>query len=260
MPAIADFFRTLFSRIAAGFSRPAPNPTPQPTVGRGSKNCVIHNNCNPLTNPSVRYTAVSNIVTNGNWDMQVNVYSARGTSAYTQFVMAVTSSGEIQWSIEGWRVSGPNIFNTCDQHLYQLPGAFLPAGYALSESFETDPASGNAVSLTFRVSRGSTILAERRVTLDQTLPICDPRPFTWDASYLFVPVALETNISGYNNGVAVSFSEARATISYSAASGILWSNDIPSCTETKATTVETSNEAYDQPTGSGNTLIQTCHL
>ncbi len=258
MSAVADFFRALFNPIVGLFSR-APQP-PVTLVGQGNKNCVIYNNCNPLTNPSVRYAAQSDIVANGNWDMQVNVYSATGTSAYTQFVMAVASSGEVQWSIEGWRVSGPNIFNTCDQHLYQLPGTFLPAGYVLSEVFETDPASGNIIAVRFMVQSGSTVLANRRVTLDQTLPICDPVPFTWDNSYLFVPIALETNISGYNNGVAVSFSSARATLSYSAGSGIRYSSDIPSCTETKAQTVETSNQNYDQPTGSGNTLTQTCHL
>jgi hypothetical protein len=253
MSFMLNFLQGLFSPIRSLFSRPA-------SSGQGNKNCIIYNNCNPLANPSVRYAAVSDIVADGNWDMQVNVYSATGTSAYTQFVMAVTSSGEVQWSIEGWRLSGPNIFNTCDQPLHKLPGTFLPAGYALSELFETDPASGNITAVTFAVLNGPTVLSRQRVTLDQTLPICDPVPFTWDNAYLFVPVALETNVSGYNNGVAVAFSSARATLSYSAGSGIAWSKEIPSCTETKAQTVETSNQAYDQPTRTGNALTQACHL
>ena len=178
MSAIVDLFRSVF------------NPRRVPTHGgQGNKNCIIHNNCNPLTNPSVKYTALADIVANGNWDMQVNVYSAKGESAYTQFVMAVTSSGEVQWSIEGWRLSGPNIFDTGDYKLYQLPGT-LRAGYALSEVFETDPASGGIIAVTFLVSNGSTVLAQQRVTMDQTLPVRNPTPFAWNNSYRFIPVSL----------------------------------------------------------------------
>jgi hypothetical protein len=121
-------------------AQPTPEPAPQQPSGLGgNRNYILWNNCIPLVNPSVTFTAGSDMRASGNWDLQVNAYAPSGADAYMQFVLAVTSAGEVQWSIENWPISGDNLFNTCDQPLFRLPSSFLPKGYSIGVKMNTDP-------------------------------------------------------------------------------------------------------------------------
>ena len=223
--------------------QPAPSPPPGPPSGlSGNRNYILWNSCIPLVNPSVIFRANADIRANGNWDVQVNAYAPSGTDAYMQFVLAVTTSGEVQWSIENWPISGDNLFNTCDQLLFKLPSNFLPRGYAIGLTMNTDPATSNVVSLDFSVAdAGGRQVASRNVKLDNTLPLCSGR---WDDSYLSQVVGFEPNIVGYNGGVAVKFSSGSGGTLECSAGAVAASMSIPSCAETKAGTVEDSNMGY----------------
>lgn len=226
---------------------PAPPSSPQPPAGpssgmSGNRNYILWNGCSALLNPSVGFKAATDVSAGGNWDLQVNAYSPAGTDAYMQFVLAVTTSGEVQWSIENWPISGSNLFNTCDQHLFQLPSSFLAAGCSIGLNMNTDPSTKNVTSVDFWVKNASgTQVAYRNVKLDATLPICDG---AWKDSYLSQVIGLEPNIVGYNGGVAVSFRAGSSGTLECGADAISASTSVPSCAETKAGTVENSNMAY----------------
>lgn len=194
---------------------PTPTPTPPPSGYSGNRNYILWNDCLPLVNPSVSFTAGSDLRANGNWDLQVNVYSPTGADAYMQFVLAVTASGEVQWSIENWPISGNNLFNTCDQPLYQLPGGFLPKGYSIGVKMNTDPTTSRVSSLEFTVNNDAGAqVATKTVSLGSTLPLCNG---TWSDSFLSQVIGFEPNIVGYNGGVAVAFSSgSNGSISCSA--------------------------------------------
>jgi hypothetical protein len=219
----------------------------------GNRNYILWNQCNPLVNPSVIFTASSDIHANGNWDIQVNAYAPSGADAYMQFVLAVTAAGEVQWSIENWPISGNNLFNTCDQHLFQLPSGFLPNGYSISLRMNTDPVTKNVTSLDLGVSdaNGASV-AQKNVKLDASLPLCNG---SWNDSYLSQVIGFEPNIVGYNGGVAVAFSAGCGGTLRCFAEVISATSSIPSCAETKAGTVEDSNMAYSVAVQSSQGLV-----
>jgi hypothetical protein len=179
---------------------------------------------------------------NGNWDLQVNAYSPAGTDAYMQFVLAVTTSGEVQWSVENWPVSGSNLFNTCDQHLFQLPSTFMPQGYSIALQMNTDPSTNYVTSLGFSVNDANgTQVAYKAVNLDSSLPVCSG---SWNESYLSQIIGFEPDVVGYNGGVAVSFPSGCSGVLDCSAAAIAPSTSIPGCAEAKAGTVENSNMGY----------------
>ena len=235
-----------------------PNPTPPPISGpssglSGNRNYILWNACNPLVNPSVTFTARTDMRASGDWDLQVNAYAPSGTDAYMQFVIAVTSLGEVQWSIENWPISGNNLFNTCDHHLFQLPSNFLPSGYSIGLKMNTDQVTKKVTSLDLNVddANGARVVS-KNVRLDSSLPICSGG---WEDSYLSQVVGFEPNIVGYNGGVAVNFSlGCRGTLRCSA-DAISASSSIPSCAETKAGTVESSNMAYSVAVQASSALV-----
>ena len=235
---------------------PGPSPPPSgnsPSGMSGNRNFILWNSCAPLVNPSVVFTATSDIHANGNWDIQVNAYAPSGADAYMQFVLAVTTSGEVQWSIENWPISGNNLFNTCDQHLYKLPSGFLPNGYSIGLKMNTDPATMNVTSLDLTVTdAGGNPVAKRNVRLDSSLPICSGG---WNDSYLSQVVGFEPNIVGYNGGVAVNFSPGCSGVLECSAEAISASSSIPSCAETKAGTVEDSNMGYSTAVQTSPSLV-----
>jgi len=218
----------------------------------GNRNYILWNGCQPLVNPSVAFTAGSDIRANGNWDLQVNAYAPSGADAYMQFVIAITAAGEIQWSIENWPVSGPNLFNTCDQHLCNLPSNFLPKGYSIAIRMNTDN-SNNVVSVEFSVTDalGATV-ARQNVPLDSSLSLCSG---TWSDSFLSEVIGFEPNLVGYNRGVAVAFSSGCSGSLACRADSISASSSIPSCAETKAGTVETSNFQYSPASQVSGSLV-----
>ncbi|MDA4134894.1 MAG: hypothetical protein OK441_04945 [Thaumarchaeota archaeon] len=224
-------------------TQPPPAATPPQASGLGgNRNYILWNNCIPLVNPSVTFTAGSDLRANGNWDLQVNAYAPSGADAYMQFVLAVTTAGEVQWSIENWPISGDNLFNTCDQPLFKLPSSFLPKGYSIGVKMNTDPNTINVTSLEFSVSdaTGSSV-ARKTVPLNSTLPICSG---SWKDAYLSQVIGFEPDVVGYNGGVAVSFS-SRCTGSLACSADVISASySIPACAETKAGTVEDSNMQY----------------
>jgi hypothetical protein len=231
---------------AAGASQPTPapssGPSPQPSGFAGNRNYILWNDCVPMVNPSVTFTAGTDMRANGNWDFQVNAYAPSGADAYMQFVLAVTSSGEVQWSIENWPISGNNLFNTCDQPLYKLPASFLPKGYSIGVKMNTDPNTNNVSSVEFTVSDAAGAqVARTTVPLGSRLPLCSG---SWSDAYLSQVVGFEPNLVGYNGGVAVAFSSGTAGSLVCGADSISASSSIPACTETKAGTVEDSNLQY----------------
>jgi hypothetical protein len=242
---------------AGGGSPGAPTPVgppPQPSGFAGNRNYILWNNCVPLVNPSVTFTTGSDVKASGNWDLQVNAYTPSGADAYMQFVLAVTAAGEVQWSIENWPVSGNNLFNTCDQSLYNLPSTFLPKGYALAVRMNTDPNTTKATSVEFSVNNAKgTQVASRTVTLDSSLPLCSG---AWKDSYLSQVIGLEPNVVGYNGGVAVAFSSGTlGTLACSAVTSISASSSVPACAETKAGTTENSNIQYSVATQVSGSLV-----
>lgn len=221
--SILDFILGLFRR--------------PPALG-GNHNYVLWDWCRPLVNPSVRLVAGSDVRADGNWDLQVNAYAPSRADAYMQFVVAVTTTGEVQWSIENWPVSGDNLFNTCDHHLYQLPGDYLPKDWSLGVGMNTDD---KVTSVDFSVSDGGPLpVASVRVPLDATLPLCNG---SWKDDYLSQVVGFEPNVVGYNGGVRVRFAPFSAVLECRAQS-IATNRAIPACAEAKATTVEDSNARY----------------
>lgn len=236
-------------------SPPTPTPPPQPSGFAGNRNYILWNNCTPMVNPSVTFTAGSDLNASGNWDLQVNAYAPSGTDAYMQFVIAVTSSGQVQWSIENWPLSGNNLFNTCDQLLYKLPSTFLPKGYSIAVEMNTDASTFKVTSLVFSVNDATGAqVASRNVPLNVTLPLCNG---TWNDSYLSQVIGFEPNVVGYNGGVEVAFPSGSLGVLACAANSISPSSSIPGCAETKAGTVENSNMQYSvatQPTPSSVTI------
>ena len=231
----------------------APPGVGPPSGLSGNRNYILWNNCNPLVNPSVVFRADEDVRASGNWDLQVNVYAPSGTDAYMQFVLAVTTSGEVQWSIENWPISGNNLFNTCDQHLFQLPSSFLPKGYSISLRMNTDPVSNAVRSVDFGVSDSNgNQAALKHVPLDSTLPICSGK---WDDSYLSQAIGFEPNVVGYANGVAVRFSLVSGGRLECSANAISASTSIPSCAEAKAGTVENSNMGYSAAVQVSQSLV-----
>jgi len=215
---------------------------PQPPGLAGNRNYILWNGCKPLVNPSVAFTARSDMRASGNWDLQVNAYAPSGADAYMQFVLAVTAAGQVQWSIENWPISGDNLFNTCDQPLYNLPSAFLPEGYAIAVKMNTDPTTNNVTSVEFSVSDATGAqVARQTVPLGPTLPLCSG---SWKDSYLSRVIGFEPNLVGYNGGVAVAFSSGSIGTLACGADSISASSSIPGCAETKAGTVESSNLQY----------------
>lgn len=239
--------------VGGGQSEVSPPPASTPTGLAGNRNYILWDNCKPLVNPSVAFTAASDVHATGNWDMQVNAYAPSGADAYMQFVIAVTQAGDVQWSIENWPVSGNNLFNTCDQPLARLPSGFLPSGYTIAVKMNTDPSSGKVTSVEFSVTDGSGLpVGLKAVPLDSSLPLCNG---TWDDSYLSQVVGFEPNIVGYNGGVAVAFSSGCSGSMACRADSISASASIPSCAETKAGTVENSNMQYSVSAQSSGALV-----
>jgi hypothetical protein len=219
----------------------------------GNRNYIMWNGCAPLVNPSVLFTAGNDIHANGNWDMQVNAYSPSGTDAYMQFVLAVTDSGQVQWSIENWPISGNNLFNTCDQPLFQLPSNYLPKGYSIGLNMNTDPTTKNVVSVDFSVVNASGVrVASRNVPLDSSIPLCNG---SWNDSYLSQVIGFEPNIVGYNGGVAVAFASGCGGTLVCSAAAISASTSIPSCAEAKAYTVENSNMGYSMAVQTSGSVV-----
>lgn len=242
---------------AGGGSPTTPPPStgpPPPSSGfAGNRNYILWNNCVPMVNPSVTFTAGSDMMANGNWDLQVNAYAPSGTDAYMQFVLAVTSAGEVQWSIENWPLSGANLFNTCDHLLYKLPSSFLPKGYSISVKMNTDPGTNNVTSLEFSVSNAAGAqVAQATVPLNSTLPLCSG---TWNNSYLSQVIGFEPNVVGYNGGVQVIFSSGCIGTLACSAGSISASSSIPTCAETKAGTVENSNMQYSVASQASLSLV-----
>jgi len=236
-------------------SVPSAGPTPQPSGFAGNRNYIMWNQCVPLVNPSVTFTAATDMRASGNWDLQVNAYAPSGADAYMQFVIAVTSSGEVQWSIENWPLSGNNLFNTCDQPLYKLPSSFLPKGYSIGVKMNTDPSTGNVTSLEFSVADGAGAqVARTTVPLNSKLPLCSG---SWSDSYLSQVIGFEPNIVGYNGGVAVAFSSGSLGNLACAADSIAPSSSIPVCAETNAGTVEDSNLQYSVAVQVSRSLVTT---
>jgi hypothetical protein len=226
---------------------------PQPFGFAGNRNYILWNGCAPLVNPSVAFTAGSDMHASGNWDLQVNAYALSGTDAYMQFVLAVTAAGEVQWSIENWPVSGDNLFNTCDHLLCELPSSFLPKGYSVGVKMNTDPKTSNVVSVEFSVSDATgALVASRTVPLDSSLPLCNG---SWKESYLSQVIGFEPNLVGYNGGVVVSFSSGCAGTLACSAVSISASSSIPGCAETKAGTVESSNLQYSPANQASQSLV-----
>lgn len=236
-------------------SPPPPSPAPSAPSGlAGNRNYILWNNCVPLVNPSVTFTANSDLHASGNWDLQVNAYAPSGTDAYMQFVLAVTMAGEVQWSIENWPMSGDNLFNTCDQSLFKLPSNFLPKGYSIGLKMNTDPATGNVGSVEFGVSNAAGVqVANRLVSLNASLPLCSG---AWNDSYLSQVIGFEPNVVGYNGGVAVAFSRGCAGSLSCSADSISPSSSIPYCAETKAGTVENSNMQYSEAVQVSPSLVR----
>lgn len=217
-------------------------PPPSPSGMSGNRNYILWNGCNPLVDPAVTFTAGTDVHANGNWDLQVNAYSPSGTDAYMQFVIAVTGSGQVQWSIENWPISGNNLFNTCDQLLCKLPSSFLPQGYSLGVRMNTDPATKKVVSVDFSVGgAGGSQVALKNVALNSSLPVCSG---SWNDSYLSPVIGFEPNIVGYNGGVEVSFSSGSGGTLVCSAAAVSASTSIPPCAEARAGTVENSNMGY----------------
>jgi hypothetical protein len=227
---------------ADGAQPTAPAPPPPASGLAGNRNYILWNNCIPLVNPSAVFTATSDVRANGNWDLQVNAYAPSGSDAYMQFVLAVTTRGDVQWSVESWPISGDNLFNTCDQPLFKLPSTFLPKGYSIGVKMNTDPNTINVTSVEFSVSdAGGNQVARKSVPLNSTLPICSG---AWKDSYLSQVVGFEPDVVGYNGGVAVAFSSGNTGSLSCSADSISASNSIPSCAEARAGTVEDSNMQY----------------
>jgi hypothetical protein len=224
-------------------SQTSPSPTPpQPSGLGGNRNYILTNNCIPLVNPSASFTAGSDLHASGNWDLQVNAYAPSGTDAYMQFVIAVTTAGEVQWSIENWPISGENLFNTCDQALFKLPSTFLPKGYSIGVKMNTDPSTIDVTSVEFSVSDSTgNAVARKTVPLNSTLPLCSG---AWKDSYLSQVIGFEPDVVGYNGGVAVAFSSGSSGSIACSADSISASSSIPSCAEARAGTVEDSNMQY----------------
>ncbi len=244
------FFGMVGKSLASsnGASAPGGSGQPQPPSAgsasglSGNRNYIMWNGCSPLVNPSVAFTAGNDIHANGNWDIQVNAYAPSGTDAYMQFVLAVTASGQVQWSIENWPISGNNLFNTCDQPLFQMPSSYLPKGYSIGLSLNTDPTTNEVASVDFSVVNASGVrVAHRSVPLDSSLPLCSG---SWDDSYLSQVIGFEPNIVGYNGGVAVRFTPGCGGTLVCRAGVISASTSIPGCAEAKAGTVENSNVGY----------------
>jgi hypothetical protein len=236
-----------------GAGTPPSSNALQPSGFAGNRNYILWDNCVPLVNPSVAFTAGSDLRANGNWDLQVNAYAPSGTDAYMQFVLAVTTAGEVQWSVENWPVSGDNLFNTCDHLLFKLPSTFLPKGWSISLKMNTDPTTNNVISLEFGVSDSTGAqVARRTLPLDQTLPLCSG---SWMDSYLSQVIGFEPNIVGYNGGVAVTFSSGCVGALACSADAISASPSIPSCAETKAGTVENSNLQYSVAVQASRSLV-----
>jgi hypothetical protein len=245
-----------------GLASPAPSQTtaapvspapPQSSGFAGNRNYILWNGCAPLVNPSVAFTAGSDMHASGNWDLQVNAYAPSGTDAYMQFVLAVTSAGEVQWSIENWPISGDNLFNTCDQLLCELPASFLPKGYCITVKMITDPSTNNVTSVEFSVSdpTGAQV-ASKTVPLNSTLPLCNGK---WKNSYLSQVIGFEPNLVGYNGGVAVTFASGSVGALACGADSISASSSIPGCAETKAGTVESSNLQYSVASQVSRSLV-----
>jgi hypothetical protein len=221
---------------------PSPPPTPQASGFAGNRNYILWNDCVPMVNPSVAFTAGSDMRASGNWDLQVNAYAPSGADAYMQFVLAITAAGEVQWSIENWPICGDNLFNTCDKPLCKLPSAFLPKGYSIAVKMNTDPNTNNVTSVEFSVSDAmGAQVARQTVPLNSTLPLCGGG---WQDSYLSQVIGFEPNIVGYNGGVAVAFASGCVGTLACSAESISTSSSIPACAETKAGTVEDSNLQY----------------
>jgi len=232
---------------------PSSTATPKPSGFAGNRNYILWNGCAPLVNPSVAFTAGSDMHASGNWDLQVNAYAPSGTDAYMQFVLAVTAAGEVQWSIENWPISGDNLFNTCDQLLCELPSSFLPKGYSIAVKMNTDPGTNNVTSVEFSVSdETGAQVASKTVPLNSTLPLCNGK---WKNSYLSQVIGFEPNLVGYNGGVAVSFSSGCVGTLACSADSISASSSIPGCAETKAGTVESSNLQYSVATQVSQSLV-----
>jgi hypothetical protein len=228
-------------------------PTPAPSGFAGNRNYILWNNCAPMVNPSVTFTAGSDLKASGNWDLQVNAYAPSGADAYMQFVLAITAAGEIQWSVENWPLSGNNLFNTCDQSLFKLPSTFLPKGYSIGVKMNTDPNTIKVTSLEFSVSNpAGAQVALRIVPFNSTMPLCSG---AWNDSYLSQVVGFEPNIVGYNGGVAVTFSSGSLGTLECGADSISASSSIPACAETKAGTVEDSNLQYSVATQASGSLV-----
>ncbi len=242
---------------AAGGSQPttapASGPSPPPSGFAGNRNYILWNDCVPMVNPSVTFTAGTDMRASGNWDLQVNAYAPSGADAYMQFVLAVTSSGEVQWSVENWPISGNNLFNTCDQSLYKLPSTFLPKGYSIGVKMNTDPNTNSVTSLEFTVSDATGAqVARTTVPLGSKLPLCSG---AWSDSYLSQVVGFEPNLVGYNGGVAVAFSPGTSGSLVCGADSISASSSIPACAETKAGTVEDSNLQYSVATQTSQSVV-----
>ncbi len=259
-PANLGLFFGMLGKSLTSTNPVSSTPSQPPAVSgppsglAGNRNYILWDNCSPLVNPSVTFTAGSDLNANGNWDLQVNAYAPSGTDAYMQFVIAVTTSGEVQWSIENWPISGNNLFNTCDQHLFQLPSGFLPKGYGIGLKMNTDPATNNVTSLVFSVSDSSgSLAASKSVPLDSTLPICSG---SWKSSYLSQVIGFEPNIVGYNGGVAVTFPSGCTGTLQCSAGAISATSSIPSCAETKAGTVENSNMGYSAAVQTSPSLVK----
>lgn len=256
--AMVGLFFGMLAKSLAGLNlgpatTPPSPPAPQPSGFVGNRNYVLWNNCVPLVNPSATFTAGSDIRASGNWDLQVNAYAPSGADAYMQFVIAITSAGEVQWSIENWPVSGDNLFNTCDQLLYKLPSTFLPKGYSIMVKMNTDPNTNDVTSVEFSVNDATGAqVARQSVPLNSTLPLCSGG---WSDSYLSQVIGFEPNIVGYNGGVAVAFSSGCVGTISSGADSISASSSIPPCAETKAGTVENSNMQYSAASQVSRSLV-----
>ncbi len=219
--------------------------------------------CNKIPSYTlISFKATSDIKTSpsANWDMQLNAYSPNGfTSALMQFVMAVTTSGMVQWSIEYWPAASgsSNLFNTCSQNLYQLPQQYLPNGWKLEIKLMEDSNQNINEVWFYVVDAYGLVQASQDVPLDSTLPICSG---SWSNSYLAPIVDFAVDIVGYNGGATVDFvSGTTATLYYYNSQVIFnWGTSFLSCVQTTNTTEEKSNMNYGTPASSGGQLVQSC--
>jgi hypothetical protein len=239
--AMVGLFFGMVSKSLASVNPNSPSVAQTAGLG-GNRNYILWNSCAPMVNPSVTFTAASDMHASGNWDLQVNAYAPSGADAYMQFVLAVTAGGQVQWSIENWPLSGENLFNTCDHLLYKLPSAFLPKGYSIGVTMNTDAKTKNVTSLEFSVGNAVGVqVAQVTIPLNSKLPLCNG---SWKDAYLSQVIGFEPNLVGYNGGVAVTFSPGSSGTLKCGAGSISASSSIPSCAETKAGTVEDSNLRY----------------